>query len=119
LMVRGEDGPRPDPLADDLSLIVNSGGGALLLGCAHRGTINHIGRAAEITGAAEFAAVIGGMHLERAPQNQIDATADALKKFKVKSIVPSHCTGPRATAALMAALPDKVFPNFVGYSAAL
>ncbi|HOO56371.1 MAG TPA: MBL fold metallo-hydrolase [bacterium] len=119
LMVKGESGPVPDPLNDDLSLIVSTDKGTvLLLGCAHRGTVNHMRRTAEITGESNFFAVIGGMHLERAQQAQIDATAAALTEFDVKSIVPSHCTGPRATAALMMKFPEKAFPNFVTYSIA-
>ncbi|HOC91340.1 MAG TPA: MBL fold metallo-hydrolase [bacterium] len=118
LMVRGADGaPAPDPLRDDLSLIVKSEKkSALLLGCAHRGIISHIERAAAVSGVEKFDAVVGGMHLERAAQPQIDATVAALKKYGVSSIVPSHCTGPRATAALMAAFPNSALPNFVAYS---
>jgi 7,8-dihydropterin-6-yl-methyl-4-(beta-D-ribofuranosyl)aminobenzene 5'-phosphate synthase len=117
LMVKTSEGPRPDPLKDDLSLIVKTGSGAaLLLGCAHRGTVNHVECAAEVAGVSAFTAAIGGMHLERATAAQIEKTVAALKRFNVKHIVPSHCAGPRATAALMSAFPENAFPNFVGYA---
>ncbi|HOX28898.1 MAG TPA: MBL fold metallo-hydrolase [bacterium] len=115
LFVREGGSEIPDPLADDQALILNSGKGAVvLLGCAHRGVVNTLRHVAEITGGAPVRAVIGGFHLERAPEDQIQKTAAALKTLDPQTIRTAHCTGLPALFALKRELGDRVSPCGVG-----
>lgn len=57
----------PDPLADDLALIVDTDFGlVVILGCAHRGIVNTLRHAQQLTGKELVYAAIGGTHLYRA-----------------------------------------------------
>lgn len=104
-----------DPLLDDLSLIINTEKGlVVILGCAHRGTINHIKKAQEITGQERVLAVVGGTHLGPASDKRIDKTIEYLRMLDVQKIGVSHCTGFHASMRLAQAFGDKFFLNNSG-----
>ena len=99
---------KPDPLADDQALFFKSSGGlVVLLGCAHAGVVNTLEYVSEITGQKRIYAVLGGMHLLRASRKRIEATADALERFKVRVIAAGHCTGAAAVAYLWNRFPSQ------------
>ena len=117
LFTRKDGKDIPDPLLDDQSIILRVERGiAVVLGCAHRGLINTLNHVAQITGEKEIYAVLGGMHLERAPSVQIEKTIGALKQFNLQKIGVSHCTGIRAVVQLFGEFAEKVFLNHVGYT---
>ncbi|MEJ5363304.1 MAG: MBL fold metallo-hydrolase [Spirochaetota bacterium] len=95
LKVKNADGSiKDDIFNDDCSLIIDTDSGpVILLGCAHAGLVEILHDIADQTGYKEFFAVIGGTHLESAPQEYIKRAIDTLKRFKVKKIGTSHCTG--------------------------
>jgi 7,8-dihydropterin-6-yl-methyl-4-(beta-D-ribofuranosyl)aminobenzene 5'-phosphate synthase len=100
---------QPDPLADDQALYVESAKGiVVLLGCAHAGVVNTLEYVSRITGRKGIHAVLGGMHLLRASRRRIEATGDALERFKVRVIAPGHCTGAAAVACLWNRFPSRV-----------
>ena len=108
----------PDPLIlDDQALLMNVAdkGLVILTGCGHAGVVNICRYARRITGVDRIYAVIGGFHLN-GPLFEpiIGATCDALAELEPEVIVPSHCTGWKATHALAARLPDAFIPNSVG-----
>ncbi len=104
-----------DPFNDDLSLVVETGSGpVLLLGCAHAGIIEIMEAVKNETGHDEFYAVIGGTHLESAAPDYLSRTADVLMRFKVQVIAPSHCTGFTAASFLRENFPDKFRTASVG-----
>ncbi len=83
-----------DPFMDDLSLLIKTESGpVVLLGCAHAGIIEILDDISSHTGYREFYAVIGGTHLGTAPKEYVGKAIDTLKNYKVKIIAPSHCTG--------------------------
>jgi 7,8-dihydropterin-6-yl-methyl-4-(beta-D-ribofuranosyl)aminobenzene 5'-phosphate synthase len=83
-----------DPFNDDCSLIlVTESGPVVLLGCAHAGIVEILDDLSERTGYREFHAVIGGTHLETAPAEYVERAVASLKKYRVKKIAVSHCTG--------------------------
>ncbi|MEW5947030.1 MAG: MBL fold metallo-hydrolase [bacterium] len=115
LLVRENGKEKPDPLADDQALILDTENGiVVLLGCAHRGVVNTLNRAAEITGKTKIHAIMGGLHLERAPEAQIEKTIAALREFDPKTIGFAHCTGIRAAIPLINAFGNRVFQSSVG-----
>jgi 7,8-dihydropterin-6-yl-methyl-4-(beta-D-ribofuranosyl)aminobenzene 5'-phosphate synthase len=105
----------PDPLADDLALIIQTDRGlAVILGCAHRGMINTLRQAQKITGEEKIFAVIGGTHLFPASPERVEQTITDLKKMKIAKIGVSHCTGFFASSRLAREFPDAFFLNNAG-----
>jgi 7,8-dihydropterin-6-yl-methyl-4-(beta-D-ribofuranosyl)aminobenzene 5'-phosphate synthase len=105
----------PDQLADDLSLIIKTEKGLIiLLGCGHRGLINTILHAQKITGIKEIYAVIGGTHLISANKTQLDETVKALRNFNISRLGVSHCTGLKSGAILANEFSEAFFFNSAG-----
>ncbi len=104
-----------DPFIDDLSLVVETGSGpVLLLGCAHAGVIEIMEAVKKETGHDQFYAVIGGTHLGSASDQYISDTAEAFDRFNVKVIAPSHCTEFKAASILREKFPDRFHTASVG-----
>jgi 7,8-dihydropterin-6-yl-methyl-4-(beta-D-ribofuranosyl)aminobenzene 5'-phosphate synthase len=111
------DGNRihPDPLKDDLSLIVHSDKGLILvLGCAHAGLINIIEYTLEKTGKDKIYAIVGGTHLGFSSDAQFEETLAVLDRYHIERIGVSHCTGLPKAAMLHARLKDRFFFGSVG-----
>jgi 7,8-dihydropterin-6-yl-methyl-4-(beta-D-ribofuranosyl)aminobenzene 5'-phosphate synthase len=109
---------QPDPLIlDDQALVASVRGRGLVVlsGCAHSGIVNVLRYVRKLTGEERLHAVIGGFHLSGPLFERIIApTCAALADFAPDHLVPSHCTGWRATHALAAAYPDAFIQNSVG-----
>ncbi|MFA6998888.1 MAG: MBL fold metallo-hydrolase [Victivallaceae bacterium] len=115
LLVYGPRGMEPDPLHDDLSLIITTEKGLIvILGCAHRGMINHILRARELTGINTVYAVIGGTHLGPASEERLKRAIRDLHEMGVQKIGVSHCTGFQAASELQRSFQEKFFQNNAG-----
>ncbi len=109
------EGKKPDPLVDDQSLFFESAKGiVVVLGCAHSGVVNTLKYISELSGAKEFYAVMGGMHLGNATDERITKTVEALRGFKVARIGPCHCTGQEAVRKISRAFPDGFFECSTG-----
>lgn len=105
----------PDPLKDDLSLIVDSPAGlVLVLGCAHAGMINIIEYALEQTGRDRIHAIIGGTHLGFSSDEQFAETLEVIDRYRIERIGVSHCTGLPRAAMLHAKLGERFFFGNVG-----
>jgi 7,8-dihydropterin-6-yl-methyl-4-(beta-D-ribofuranosyl)aminobenzene 5'-phosphate synthase len=108
------DGREPDPFADDQAAFIETRvGSVVLLGCAHAGVVNTLLRVESLT-KGPVHAVIGGMHLAEAGPERIAATIRALVDRDVRRVVPCHCTGLTATAALARELGDRCTPGHAG-----
>ena len=106
---------RQDPLADDLALIINTEFGlVVILGCAHRGIVNTLRHAQNVTGNELVYAAIGGTHLFRASKERIEKTIADLKKMGVQRLGVSHCTGFHAATQLAREFEDIFFLNNAG-----
>ena len=92
---------RPDPLGDDQALFIKTEQGlVVLLGCAHRGVINTLRHAQELTGMEVIHTVVGGTHLIRASEVQLELTIAELKALGIQRLGASHCTGMWAATRL-------------------
>ena len=90
-----------DEILDDLSLILRSSEGVvLLLGCCHAGLINTLRHVMQITGERRFAAVIGGTHLVSTNETRMARTIEALRSFDIERLLVGHCTGMKAVIGL-------------------
>lgn len=107
-----------DPLVlDDQALIVHvrDKGLVVMTGCGHAGVVNTVSYAQRLTGVEQIHAIIGGFHLNGPLfEPLIPRVCGAFERFAPNVIVPTHCTGWRATHALAAAFPDAFIPNSVG-----
>jgi len=105
ILMVGNNGDKDlDLLADDLSLFLETDKGLVVI----------LGHARKLTGMDSVHAIIGGLHLERAPDDRILKTIDKFKEYGISKIGASHCTGIRAIAAMYKLLGDAMMPNFVG-----
>ena len=101
LCVRVNGDVVPDPLRDDQAIFVKTSRGLLvILGCAHRGIINTLHHARKVTGVETIHCVIGGTHLLRASELQMEMTVAMLREFGVERLGVSHCTGMPAAIRL-------------------
>ena len=115
LFVREGDELKPDPLADDLALIIDTDFGlVVILGCAHRGMINTLRHARTLTGKELVYAVIGGTHLIGASEDRMERTIADLSETGIQRLGVSHCTGFPASARLSQAFGDTFFMNNAG-----
>ena len=106
----------PDPLNDDLALIINTDYGlVVILGCAHHGIVNTLRHAQKLTGTELVYAAIGGTHLFRASAERIESTIAALKEMGLQRLGVSHCTGFKASARLAQEFGDVFFLNNAGF----
>lgn len=113
LLEREGDHYVPDTFAHEQSLIVYEKGKCILFtGCAHRGVVNLVQRAAEHAGRMPDV-VVGGMHLyspsqkKSEPDELIRAVGARLEKTGARYLT-GHCTGQHAYELLHDMLGDQI-----------
>lgn len=90
----GKKGLVIDNLLDDISLVVNTLEGLVVIsGCSHAGIVSIVKRSVNLTGDQKIRAVIGGFHLISAEEDRIFKVIESLKNMKVGKIYTGHCTG--------------------------
>jgi 7,8-dihydropterin-6-yl-methyl-4-(beta-D-ribofuranosyl)aminobenzene 5'-phosphate synthase len=105
----------PDQLLDDRALFIKTDKGlVVILGCAHRGIINTLHHAQELTGEQRIEMVIGGCHLMNSSEERVWLTIAALKELGVRKIGVSHCTGLTAAAMMAHEFGEDFFFNNAG-----
>lgn len=115
LFVREGGVLQPDKLADDLALVIDTHLGlVVVLGCAHRGIVNTLRHAQNLTGKEQVYAAIGGTHLFRASSERVEQTVADLREMGIRRLGVSHCTGFRASAQLAREFEDAFFLNNAG-----
>jgi 7,8-dihydropterin-6-yl-methyl-4-(beta-D-ribofuranosyl)aminobenzene 5'-phosphate synthase len=108
-------GRRVDPIIDDMALWMATDQGVVVcVGCCHAGLVNTLNHVRQLSGQVHIRAVIGGFHLLNSGNERLEHTIAALRSFEPALVVPCHCTGEHATAALHDALGKKVMPGAVG-----
>jgi 7,8-dihydropterin-6-yl-methyl-4-(beta-D-ribofuranosyl)aminobenzene 5'-phosphate synthase len=104
-----------DELHDDMALIIKTERGLIvLLGCGHAGPINTLKHAMRITGINKIHAVMGGMHLHRAPDKKVENITQHLINLNPEFAIPLHCCGFRSINMLYSAMKNKVLLYNVG-----
>ena len=105
-----------DTFIGEQSLVVNvkDRGLVVVTSCSHRGIVGICRHATRVAGMPKIHAVIGGFHLSGLSEDRIAQVVDAFRRFDIDYIVPQHCTGIEAIAALLYRLPGKVVVSSVG-----
>ncbi len=108
---------RPDPINDDLSLIIDSAKGLIvILGCAHAGMVNILDYVREKFSRDRIYAVIGGTHMGFSGDKQFAETLKVIDRYQIEKLGASHCTGLEKSALLYARMPERFFFACVGAS---
>lgn len=104
-----------DPFSDDLSLLIETGSGpVVLLGCAHAGIVEILNDISERTGFMEFYAVIGGSHLASASEDYVTRVIETLRRYHVRKVGLSHCTGFQIACRFASAFRNEFVSASVG-----
>ena len=105
-----------DDIDDDQAIVIHvkDKGLVILSGCAHSGIVNTVNYAREISGVDEVWAILGGFHLARANDDELQRTVAEIRRCRPKLIVPSHCTGFNAMCHFAAQMPEAFLPGLVG-----
>ena len=115
LYVKKEGIFQPDPVRDDMALVIKTDQGLVVVaGCAHRGIINTLRHAQRLTEVEAIHAVVGGTHLIRATEEQIELTIAELKEFGIQRLGACHCTGFPAAVRLAEEFGEIFFSNYAG-----
>jgi 7,8-dihydropterin-6-yl-methyl-4-(beta-D-ribofuranosyl)aminobenzene 5'-phosphate synthase len=119
LKARYEEGgtEKFDPIDDDSAVVAHVQGKGLVVlsGCAHSGIVNTVAYAREVTGVDPVFAVMGGFHLTGADfEPIIGRTTEALKAFNPRYVVPTHCTGRKASMHIELEMPEQFLLNMSG-----
>jgi 7,8-dihydropterin-6-yl-methyl-4-(beta-D-ribofuranosyl)aminobenzene 5'-phosphate synthase len=109
------EGRNPDPIEDDLALWIRTNDGAIVCtGCSHAGIVNTLDHVRRLDRRTRIRAVLGGYHLLSAGLGRLERTIEAMRLFDPDMLVPGHCTGGPAVAALQRALGERVSPGAAG-----
>jgi 7,8-dihydropterin-6-yl-methyl-4-(beta-D-ribofuranosyl)aminobenzene 5'-phosphate synthase len=99
--VQTPNGLVEDTIPEDQSLVLSTMQGLVVVtGCGHAGIINILSYAGTKFPAVPVYAIIGGLHLFAASDEQLDWTGDEFKQFKVANLLGAHCTGIEAVYRL-------------------
>jgi len=65
----------------------------MMVGCSHPGIVKLVQTVERQRGKDSILLLIGGFHMFRQNEDQIKAQIDELKRLKVQTVRPAHCTG--------------------------
>ena len=85
-----------------------------LTSCSHRGVVNAVRQAQEVSGVEKVHAIIGGFHLAPYPPEYLAETISALKEIGPDFLVPLHCSGEPFFELAKAELGPKVIRGYTG-----
>lgn len=94
-----------DNVPEDASIVINTAQGMVIVtGCGHAGIVNIVTKAQAMLPGRDVHALVGGMHLLAASDEQLDWTGRELRARGVDYLLGVHCTGVEATYRLRALL---------------
>lgn len=104
-----------DHMEDEQVLVVREQEGlCVFAGCAHPGIVNCLNYVQSSFPGEHIHAAVAGMHLKGCPPLQLKKTIQALQEFGIDVVVPLHCTGLLAIAAIKEALGEQCLLAEVG-----
>lgn len=97
VQIRTPDGWKEDTIPEDMSLVINTGQGLVVVsGCGHAGIVNTLEYARSSVRNAPIHAAIGGFHLYQLDDQKLQWTAGKLREFGLANFLGVHCTGIEA-----------------------
>jgi 7,8-dihydropterin-6-yl-methyl-4-(beta-D-ribofuranosyl)aminobenzene 5'-phosphate synthase len=87
---------------------VKDRGLVVISSCSHRGVVNAVKQAQEVSGIGKVHAVIGGFHLGPADMDYTKHIASELIALDPDAVVPMHCSGQNFVEAMEQIAPQKL-----------
>jgi 7,8-dihydropterin-6-yl-methyl-4-(beta-D-ribofuranosyl)aminobenzene 5'-phosphate synthase len=106
----------PDDFEHELATCFNVKGRGLvvLTSCSHRGVVNTVKRAIEVSGVKTVHAVMGGFHLAPHKEEYVRETVVALKAINPDHVIPMHCTGEAFIDMVQQEMAGKFIRSYAG-----
>lgn len=85
----------PDDFEHEQATVYHVKGRGLVImtSCGHRGIVNSVRTAVNVSGIDKVHAVLGGFHLAPHPEAYLQQTIEGLKPFNPDFVIPMHCSG--------------------------
>jgi 7,8-dihydropterin-6-yl-methyl-4-(beta-D-ribofuranosyl)aminobenzene 5'-phosphate synthase len=93
---------------------VKDRGLVVLSSCSHRGVVNAVKQAQEVSGVDKLHALLGGFHLGPAPMDYTKHVVSEIVELKPDIVVPMHCSGQNFVEAMRDIAPDRLFVGSTG-----
>jgi 7,8-dihydropterin-6-yl-methyl-4-(beta-D-ribofuranosyl)aminobenzene 5'-phosphate synthase len=114
-LLRNRELPVPDDVPEEQALVLESAEGIFAVaGCAHYGLGNLSDLVARTHPGRPLRALVGGLHLESAPEAELETLLDLLRDRGLECAVPAHCTGWTGTHRLLSRMGPHCEPARVG-----
>ena len=106
----------PDDFHHELATCFHVKGRGLVVisSCSHRGVVNTVQQAMEVSGVKKVHAVVGGTHLAPHKEDYVRETVAALKDINPDVIIPMHCSGEVFIDMVHKEMPDKFIRSYTG-----
>ena len=106
----------PDDFEHEQATCFNVKGRGLVVvtSCSHRGVVNVVNRAIEVSGVKTVHAVMGGFHLAPHKEEYVRETVAALKAINPDYVIPMHCTGEAFTDIVQQEMASKFIRSYTG-----
>lgn len=116
-LIHNGGGWHEDPYLDDLSLVLNTPtGNVLICGCCHAGILNTLYHA-ENKFDGPFIAVVGGTHLATADDQYLNFIIETFQeRYPDCKFYLNHCTGKHAIELMQEKFGERVKPFLAGES---
>ncbi len=89
--LKTETGLTPDNIPESQSLVIDTDQGLVILsGCGHAGMINTLEYSRSIVRQAPIHAALGGFHLLRADDENLEWTSRNLREFGLQHLIGAH-----------------------------
>ena len=100
---------RPDDFAHEQSLVADTERGLVVFNsCSHTGMTNIMADIREMLGRSDIYAYVGGLHLYKMTDEELDALCEEIRRTPVRHIFTGHCTGDHAFGFLKAKLGERI-----------
>jgi 7,8-dihydropterin-6-yl-methyl-4-(beta-D-ribofuranosyl)aminobenzene 5'-phosphate synthase len=93
---------------------VKDRGLVVISSCSHRGIVNAVMQAQEVSGVKKVHAVIGGFHLGPASDAYTKQIVTELAALEPNAVVPMHCSGQNFVEAMRQIAPDRLLVASAG-----
>ena len=93
---------------------VKGKGLVVMTSCGHRGVVNTVQAALQVSGASKVHAILGGFHLMPMSVDYAQQTARALAELEPDCLIPMHCSGENFIEAAKQAMPGRVLRSSTG-----
>jgi 7,8-dihydropterin-6-yl-methyl-4-(beta-D-ribofuranosyl)aminobenzene 5'-phosphate synthase len=106
----------PDDFDHEIATCFNVKGRGLVVitSCGHRGVVNSVKRAIDVSGIEKVHAVVGGVHLAPQKEDYVRETVAALKALNPDCVIPMHCSGELFIDIVQEEMPGKFIRSYTG-----